>query len=98
MVLAIAPVMAQGGDSELRPIDDDGSLNEAELMERVNLLLMADRAPPMPAAQGAISAALGQVGFSLVSGGLGAGVDLVQPVDEEMHPSSPDSRTNGTED
>lgn len=98
LAVAAGSAAAQGGGAGFKPIDGDGSLNDAELLERANLLLMADRTPPMPAAQGAISAAVGQVGFSLVSGGLGAGVDLVQPADEGVHPSSPDPRKSHIED
>lgn len=93
LMLVSGAAAAQGG-SELQPIDRDGSLSEAELAEHVQLLLMADPRPPVPAAQGAISAAVGQLGFSLVTGGSGSSQDLARPRYEALHPDTEEARTS----
>lgn len=74
-------------DQPPRPIDPSGELTRAELLEYTQLFLMADPRPPLPAAQGAIGAAIGQLGFSLVTGGSGAGQDLARPSTGSLHPN-----------
>lgn len=76
------PAFAEADDRSMRAIDADGAFDEAELQERARLLLMADRQPPMPAAQGAVGAAIGQLGFSLLTGGSGASQDLARMREE----------------
>lgn len=88
LLLLLAGVVHAQESSPLRAIDPDGSLTEAELMDYVQLHLMADPRPPLPAAQGAVSAAIGQLGFSLVTGGSGSRQDIARPRYDSVRPDT----------
>lgn len=60
-------------------VDQDGSLSDAEILERIQLLVWDRRHPLKPSAPGAIGAASASVVFGVVTGSSGAGQDLARP-------------------